>query len=75
MAARCRDAARLAERAGSSLRPTWPHVSAARAARTDPDRPLFRFRTHARAARVVPIPGSDHLGLCVDVALEPRKPN
>jgi len=36
---------------------------------------MFLAGLTARAARVVPIPGSDHLGLCVDVALEPRKPN
>jgi endonuclease/exonuclease/phosphatase family metal-dependent hydrolase len=75
MAARYADGARVAERAGSPLRPTWPHVPMLGLRGLLRIDHCFLFGLTARAARVVPIRGSDHLGLCVDVAPEPTAPN
>jgi endonuclease/exonuclease/phosphatase (EEP) superfamily protein YafD len=73
MRRRFADAVLAAERAGSACDPTWPHlprIGLRGLLRIDH---CFVSGLMALAARVVAIPGSDHLGLCVDVAVEDRR--
>jgi endonuclease/exonuclease/phosphatase (EEP) superfamily protein YafD len=65
LAARLTDAA--AARPGSSRFRTWPHVPALGLTGLIRIDHCFLSNLVARDVQVVPIPGSDHLGLCVDV--------
>jgi endonuclease/exonuclease/phosphatase family metal-dependent hydrolase len=67
MRTRFTDAALSAET--GSCDPTWPHVPRIGLRGLLRIDHCFVSRLTALAARVVAIPGSDHLGLCVDVAV------
>ena len=66
LAARLIDSAAALQR----TRPTWPHVPALGLAGLIRIDHCFLSKLTALDARVVPLTGSDHLGLCVDVVPE-----
>ena len=71
LASRLTDAAVSAARRGEKPRPTWPQIPALGLKGLLRIDHCFVSRLCALQAQVVPITGSDHLGLCVDVA--PRR--
>jgi endonuclease/exonuclease/phosphatase (EEP) superfamily protein YafD len=73
MRARLADAVLQAERVGGVCAPTWPHVPRLGLSGLIRIDHCFVSGLTAVDARPVAIPGSDHLGLCVDVVPASRR--
>ncbi|ETX09024.1 MAG: hypothetical protein ETSY2_01935, partial [Candidatus Entotheonella gemina] len=75
LASRFTDAAVAVARGHGKPRPTWPHLPALGLKGLIRIDHCFLSHLSALHVQVVPIPGSDHLGLCADVvqAYKPRK--
>ena len=69
LAARLTDSVVARQRNRSGRSPTWPHVPAIGLTGLIRIDHCFLSKLAAVDTRVVAIPGSDHLGLCVDVVL------
>lgn len=70
LAARLTDAVEAMASEDSPPRPTWPHLPMLGIKGLIRIDHCFLSGLKARSARVVPIRGSDHLGLCVDVGFD-----
>ncbi len=70
LAARLTDSVVASQRSRLRRSPTWPHVPAIGLAGLIRIDHCFLSKLTALSTRALPLPGSDHLGLCVDIQLE-----
>jgi len=70
LAAQLSDSVAVSTRGGSDRYPTWPHIPSIGLKGLIRIDHCFLSNLTALDVRVVSLPGSDHLGLCVDVILD-----